>query len=57
MSLSSPGVEQGGSKNLPVLKYNALKWESRFTLCLNTAKSTDNTDCIEKCFKIEVLKN
>ncbi len=46
ISLSIPGAELGDSK---VLKYyTGQKWESRFTLTLNTAK---NIDFIEKRFK------
>ncbi len=45
--LSLPGVGLGGWKDCHIY-YNVLKWESSFTLDLNTAK---NTDYIKKSFK------
>ncbi len=48
MSISL-GNEVRGLQRLPSLKYyNVQKWESRFSLGLNAAKSTDY---MRKCFK------
>ncbi len=45
----SPQSEARGLERLPFLKYYyVLKWESKFTLGLNTVK---NTYYIKKCFK------
>ncbi len=51
--MSPSGVELGGLQRLPYLKYyNVLKWESKFTFGLNTAK---NTHYIKKSFKLKLL--
>ncbi len=48
---NTPGVELGSYKDLPFFKYysyNALEWESMFTLVPKTEK---NIDYIKKFFK------
>ncbi len=39
--LSPSRIGARGLQTLPFFKYNVLKWETRFTLGLNAAKSTD----------------
>ncbi len=54
ISLSTPGMELGGSPDFSFLKrYNALDWESKFTLGLNTTK---NINYIEKWFKEKLCR-
>ncbi len=54
MSLLPFKMEIRASKNVPFLKYfNALEWESRFTLGPNATK---NIKDIKKCFKQKLFR-